>query len=74
MSLVMFLSVDPRMYQPMHTGSGGVRKEKATLIREVSLGLMNTPLNLVANEQYISYLLSVNVLSSVLSSGPTSCL
>ena len=41
---------------------------------EVCLGLVNTLLNCFTNKQHISYLLSVNVLFSGLSSGPTSCL
>ena len=41
---------------------------------KVSLGLVNTLLNWFTNKQNISYLLSVNVLFSGLSSGPTSCL
>ena len=45
-----------------------------SLITEVCLGLVNTLLNWVTNKQHISYLLSVNVLFSGLSSGPTSCL
>ena len=43
-------------------------------ITEVCLGLVNTLLNWFALKQHISYLLSVNVLFSGLSSGPTSCL
>ena len=45
-----------------------------SLITEVCLGLVNTLLNWFTNKQHISYLLSVNVLFSGLSSGPTSCL
>ena len=42
-----------------------------SLITEVCLGLVNTLLNWFTNKQHISYLLSVNVLFSGLSSGPT---
>ena len=45
-----------------------------SLITEVYFGLVNTLLNWFANKQHISYLLSINVLFSGLSSGPTSCL
>ena len=45
-----------------------------SLITEVSFGLVNTLLNWFTNKQHISYLLSVDVLFSGLSSGPTSCL
>ena len=43
-----------------------------SLITEVCLGLVNTLLNWFSNKQHISYLLSVNVSFSGLSSGPTS--
>ena len=64
--------------QKRNKSSAGVACEIKTftgsLITEVCLGLVNTLLNWFANKQHISYLLSVNVLFSGLSSGPTSCL
>ena len=45
-----------------------------SLITEVCLDLVNTRSNWFANKQHIPYVLSVNVLFSGLSSGPTSCL
>ena len=45
-----------------------------SLITNVCLSLVNILLNWFANKQHISYLVSVNVLFSGLSSGPTSCL
>ena len=43
---------------------------KRKKVTEVGLGMVNTLVNWLANKQHISYLLSVNMLSST----PTSCL
>ena len=50
------------------------KKLTGSLITEVCLGFVITLLNWFANKQHISYLLSVNVLFSGLSSEPTSYL